>query len=87
MHSLFHRTEYCFYSLKASVPDGWRRGKDPHPDDGMTTAALRQDGLRLYPFANTLQPGHQLTVELSNAEPLADEHNALLPSDAFQAVR
>ena len=39
--------------------------------------------LRLYPFANTFKPGHRLTVELSNAEPLADEHNALLPPDAF----
>ncbi|MEK0156205.1 CocE/NonD family hydrolase [Arthrobacter oryzae] len=39
--------------------------------------------LRLYPFANTFMPGHKLTVELSNAEPLADEHNALLPPDAF----
>ena len=26
---------------------------------------------------------HKLTVELSNDEPLADEHNALLPPDAF----
>jgi predicted acyl esterase len=39
--------------------------------------------LRLYPFANTFKPGHTLTVELSNGEPLADEHNALLPPDAF----
>lgn len=29
------------------------------------------------------EPGHTLTVELSNDEPLADEHNALLPPDAF----
>lgn len=39
--------------------------------------------LRLYPFANTFTPGHKLVVELSNNEPLADEHNALLPPDAF----
>ena len=39
--------------------------------------------LRLYPFANTFKPGHRLMVELSNDEPLADEHNALLPPDAF----
>ena len=39
--------------------------------------------LRIYPFANTFLPGHKLVVELSNAEPLADEHNALLPPDAF----
>ena len=39
--------------------------------------------IRLYPFANTFLPGHRLVVELSNDEPLADEHNALLPPDAF----
>ncbi|SDO93993.1 hypothetical protein SAMN04487914_101225 [Arthrobacter sp. ok909] len=39
--------------------------------------------LRLYPFANTFKPGHKLTLELSNGEPLADEHNSLLPPDAF----
>jgi predicted acyl esterase len=39
--------------------------------------------LRLYPFANTFKPGHRLVVELSNGEPLADEHNALLPPDAY----
>ncbi|MET3174329.1 UNVERIFIED_ORG: putative acyl esterase [Arthrobacter sp. UYCu721] len=39
--------------------------------------------LRLYPFANTFMPGHKLVVEFSNNEPLADEHNALLPPDAF----
>ncbi|MGV9906994.1 phosphotriesterase family protein [Streptomyces sp. NPDC003388] len=39
--------------------------------------------LRVYPFAATFLPGHRLVVELSNDEPLADEHNALLPPDAF----
>ncbi|MBW8486387.1 CocE/NonD family hydrolase [Actinomadura parmotrematis] len=39
--------------------------------------------LRLYPFAATLLPGHRLVAELSNDEPLADAHNALLPPDAF----
>lgn len=39
--------------------------------------------LRLYPFAATFLPGHRLVVELSNDEPLSDEHNALLPPDAF----
>jgi predicted acyl esterase len=39
--------------------------------------------VRLYPFAATFLPGHQLVVELSNDEPLADEHNSLLPPDAF----
>ena len=39
--------------------------------------------LRLYPFTNTFKPGHKLVVELSNNEPMEDEHNALLPPDAF----
>ncbi|MEV4729624.1 hypothetical protein [Saccharopolyspora sp. NPDC049426] len=39
--------------------------------------------LRLYPFAATFLPRHRLVAELSNAEPLADAHNALLPPDAF----
>jgi predicted acyl esterase len=39
--------------------------------------------LRLYPFAATFLPGHRLVVEVSNDEPLADEHNSLLPPDAF----
>ena len=39
--------------------------------------------IRLYPFAASFQPGHKLTVELSNAEPLVDDHNSLLPPDAF----
>lgn len=39
--------------------------------------------LRVYPFAATVLPGHRLVVELSNAEPLVDEHNSLLPPDAF----
>ncbi|WP_260474354.1 hypothetical protein [Streptomyces sp. WAC 04229] len=39
--------------------------------------------LRIHPFAATVLPGRKLVVELSNDEPLADEHNALLPPDAF----
>lgn len=39
--------------------------------------------LRVYPFAAVLLPGHRLTVELSNNEPFVDEHNSLLPPDAF----
>ena len=41
---------------------------------------------RLHPFDNVFQPGHRPVVELSNDEPLADEHNALLPPDAFPSV-
>ena len=39
--------------------------------------------VRLYPFAATFLPGHRQVAKLSNAEPLAHEHNALLPPDAF----
>lgn len=39
--------------------------------------------LRVYPFGATFLPGHKLVVELSNDEPPADAHNALLPPDAF----
>jgi len=39
--------------------------------------------LRLYPFAATFLPGHRVVAELSNNEPLADDHNSLLPPDAF----
>ncbi len=45
--------------------------------------AVEEYVVRLYPFAATFLPGHRLVVELSNDEPLADEHNALLPPDAF----
>jgi hypothetical protein len=37
---------------------------------------IKEYVLRLYPFANTFKPGHRLVVELSNDEPLADEHNS-----------
>ncbi|WP_166827665.1 CocE/NonD family hydrolase [Brevibacterium limosum] len=39
--------------------------------------------LRLYPFAATFRTGHRLVAELSNVEPLVDDHNSLLPPDAF----
>jgi hypothetical protein len=45
--------------------------------------AVEEYVLRLYPFAATFLPGHRLVAELSNDEPLSDEHNALLPPDSF----
>lgn len=50
---------------------------------GTGAAHLFVDVLRLYPFAATFLPGHELVTELSCDEPVADAHNALLPSDAF----
>jgi predicted acyl esterase len=39
--------------------------------------------LRVYPMAATILAGHRVTVELSCNEPMVDEHNSLLPPDAF----
>jgi predicted acyl esterase len=39
--------------------------------------------VRIYPFANAFKAGHKLVVELMCNEPLVDDHNALLPPDAF----
>jgi hypothetical protein len=39
--------------------------------------------IRIYPFANTFVAGNKLVVELMCNEPLADEHNSLLPPDAY----
>lgn len=75
--------------LKAShreLDDRTREGNPYHPHTRavpVEPGKIEEYVLRLYPFATTLQPGHRLTVELSNNEPLADAHNALLPPDAF----
>lgn len=45
--------------------------------------AINEYVIRLYPFANDFKPGHKLVVELMCNEPLVDEHNSLLPPDAF----
>ncbi|WP_129976886.1 CocE/NonD family hydrolase [Rhodococcus sp. Q1] len=75
--------------LKASHRELDERTTEGDPYHPHTRAVPVEPGtieeyvLRLYPFANTFMPGHKLVVELSNNEPLADEHNALLPPDAF----
>ncbi|MFF2115240.1 CocE/NonD family hydrolase [Rhodococcus koreensis] len=75
--------------LKASHRELDERTTEGNPHHPHTRALPVEPGtieeyvLRLYPFAATFRPGHRLVVELSNAEPLADEHNALLPPDAF----
>lgn len=61
-------------------------GNPYHPHTSQTPVepgAIEEYVLRLYPFANTFKTGHKLLAELSNAEPLSDEHNSLLPPDAF----
>jgi predicted acyl esterase len=39
--------------------------------------------VRLYPCANAFRVGHRLVLELMCDEPLVDEHNSLLPPDAY----
>ena len=49
----------------------------------VTPGAIEEYVLRVYPFAATILPGHRIVVELSCDEPMVDDHNALLPPDAF----
>ncbi|NKQ51853.1 CocE/NonD family hydrolase [Amycolatopsis sp. K13G38] len=75
--------------LKAShreLDERSTEGNPYHPhtrDVPVEPGKIEEYVLRIYPFAATLLPGHRLTAELSNDEPLADAHNALLPPDAF----
>ena len=45
--------------------------------------AINEYVIRLYPFANSFRVGHKLVLELMCNEPLVDEHNSLLPPDAY----
>ncbi len=45
--------------------------------------AITEYVVRIYPFANDFKPGHRLVAELMCNEPFVDEHNSLLPPDAF----
>lgn len=75
--------------LKAShreLDDRTTEGNPYHPHTAATPVEpgkVEEYVLRLYPFAVSFQPDHRLVVELSNDEPLFDEHNAMLPPDAF----
>lgn len=75
--------------LKAShreLDDRTTEGNPYHPHTRavpVEPGKIEEYVLRLYPFAATFNSGHRLVVELSNDEPLADAHNALLPPDAF----
>jgi predicted acyl esterase len=75
--------------LKAShreLDERTTEGSPYHPHtrtEPVEPGKIEEYVLRLYPFANVFKKGHRLVVELSNCEPLADEHNALLPPDAF----
>ncbi|MGN6872935.1 MAG: CocE/NonD family hydrolase [Solirubrobacteraceae bacterium] len=75
--------------LKAShreLDDRTTEGNPYHPHTRavpVEPGKIEEYVLRLYPFAAAFLPGHRLVVELSNDEPLFDEHNSLLPPDAF----
>jgi putative CocE/NonD family hydrolase len=75
--------------LKAShreLDDRTTEGNPYHPHTRalpVEPGNIEEYVLRLYPFAATIRPGHRLVAELSNDEPLIDEHNSLLPPDAF----
>ncbi|MCC2031235.1 CocE/NonD family hydrolase [Microbacterium allomyrinae] len=75
--------------LKAShreLDDRTTEGNPYHPHTRavpVEPGRIEEYVLRIYPFAATFLPGHRLVAELSNDEPLVDEHNSLLPPDAF----
>jgi predicted acyl esterase len=75
--------------LKAShreLDDRTTHGNPYHPHtrtEPVEPGKVEEYVIRLYPFANTFTQGHRLELELSCDEPLADDHNSLLPPDAF----
>jgi predicted acyl esterase len=75
--------------LKASHRELDERSSDGNPYHPHTRSVPVEPGVineyvvRLYPFANEFKAGHKLVVELMCNEPLVDEHNSLLPPDAF----
>ncbi|GAA5028849.1 CocE/NonD family hydrolase [Microbacterium fluvii] len=79
---------YLKASQRALDADRTREGDPRHPHtresvEPVVPGEVVEYVVRLYPFAATFLPGHTLVVELSNDEPLVDEHNSLLPPDAF----
>ena len=75
--------------LKAShreLDNRTTHGNPHHPHtrtEPVETGKVEEYVIRLYPFANTFTQGHRLELEMSCNEPLADDHNSLLPPDAF----
>jgi len=75
--------------LKASHRELEERSSEGNPYHPHTRSVPVEPGvineyvIRLYPFANEFKVGHKLVVELMCNEPLVDEHNSLLPPDAF----
>jgi predicted acyl esterase len=75
--------------LKASHRELDERSTEGNPCHPHTRSAPVEVGvvneyvIRLYPFANAFRVGHKLVLELMCNEPLVDEHNSLLPPDAY----
>lgn len=75
--------------LKASHRELDERAREGNPHHPHTRSVPVEPGvineyvIRIYPFANEFKVGHKLVVELMCNEPLVDEHNSLLPPDAF----
>lgn len=75
--------------LKASHRELDERSSEGNPHHPHTRSvpvevgAINEYVIRLYPFANDFQVGHKLLLELMCNEPFVDEHNSLLPPDAF----
>ncbi len=75
--------------LKASHRELDERSSEGNPFHPHTRSVPVEPGvineyvIRLYPFANEFRAGHKLVLELMCNEPLVDEHNSLLPPDAF----
>lgn len=75
--------------LKAShreLDERTTEGSPYHPHtrtEPVEPGKIEEYVIRLYPFAATFLPGHRLELELSCNEPLTDDHNSLLPPDAF----
>lgn len=75
--------------LKASHRELDERSTEGNPYHPHTRSVPVEPGViteyvvRLYPFANEFRTGHKLVLELMCNEPLVDDHNSLLPPDAF----
>lgn len=75
--------------LKASQRELDERSGEGNPYHPHTRSIPVEPGviieyvIRLYPFANAFKVGHRLVLEIMCDEPMADEHNSLLPPDAY----
>ncbi|TCK02944.1 CocE/NonD family hydrolase [Marinobacterium mangrovicola] len=75
--------------LKAShneLDERTSEGNPYHPhtrSEPVEPGTINEYVIRIYPFANDFRVGHKLVVELMCNEPLVDDHNSLLPPDAF----